>query len=186
MVLEVLWALARRWYVVVVGLLLTGGLTYGAISASPPEYHARGLVLLLPSDAAVGKGGNPFLQLSGLEQPAGILVASFSSAPARAAVGQRSPTADYTVGIDDSTRGPVIAVDVTAASEPETMDTLTYLVERIPAELRPMLPADYAEQIVQEVDNKVRLALNMVVKRLQEIPEDSLVDAQGNLVNESE
>jgi len=58
------------------------------------------------------------------------------------------------------------------------------IMMRIPAELRPMLPAEYAEQIVQEVDTKVRLALNMLVKRLQEIPEDSLVDSQGNLVNE--
>lgn len=135
MVLEVLRALGRRWYVVIAGLLVTGGLTYGALISSPPEFHARGLVLLLPSDAAVGKGGNPFLQLSGLEQPAGILVASFSSAPARAEVEERSPTADYTIGIDDSTRGPVIAVDVTAASEAETMDTLNHLVSRIPEEL---------------------------------------------------
>ena len=135
MVLEVLRALGRRWYVVIVGLLATGGLAYGALVTSPPEYHARGLVLLLPSQAAVGKGGNPFLQLSGLEQPAGILVASFSSAPARAEVEERSPTADYTIGIDDSTRGPVIAVDVTAASAAETMETLNHLVTRIPQEL---------------------------------------------------
>lgn len=135
MVLEVLWALGRRWYVVVAGILVTGALTYGALISSPPEFHARGLVLLLPSDAAVGKGGNPFLQLSGLEQPAGILVASFSSAPARAEVAERSPTAEYTIGIDDSTRGPVIAVDVTAVSETETMDTLNHLISRIPEEL---------------------------------------------------
>ena len=135
MVLEVLRALVRRWYVVVAGLLATGALAYGALVASPPEFHARGLVLLLPSDAAVGKGGNPFLLLSGLEQPAGILVASFSSAPARAEVQERSPTADYTIGIDDSTRGPVIAVDVTAASAAETMGTLDYLMARIPQEL---------------------------------------------------
>lgn len=135
MVLEVLRALGRRWYVVVAGLLVTGALSYGALATSPPEYHARGLVLLLPSQTAVGKGGNPFLQLSGLEQPAGILVASFSSAPARAEVAERSPTADYTIGIDDSTRGPVIAVDVTAASAKETLDTLNHLVTRIPQEL---------------------------------------------------
>jgi hypothetical protein len=134
-VLEVLRALGRRWYVVVVGLLVTGALSYVALRTSPPEFHARGLVLLLPSDAAVGKGGNPFLQLSGLEQPAGILVASFSSASARAEVEERSPSADYTIGIDDSTRGPVIAVDVTASSEAETMDTLNHLVARIPEEL---------------------------------------------------
>ena len=135
MVLEVLRALARRWYVVLVGLLLTSGLAFGAFRASPPDYYARGLVLLLPSQSAVGKGGNPFLQLSGLEQPAGILVAYFSSAPAREEVQALSPTAEYQVGIEDSTRGPVIAVDVTATSAQETLATLDHLVARIPEEL---------------------------------------------------
>lgn len=160
MVLEVLRALGRRWYVVIAGLLATAGLAYGALTTSPPEFHARGLVLLLPSDAAVGKGGNPFLQLSGLEQPAGILVASFSSAPARAEVEQRSPTADYTVGIDDSTRGPVIAVDVTAASEAETMKTLNYLVSRIPEEL-----ARLQTQVEAPADTSIRsMALTVDTK----------------------
>lgn len=176
MVLEVLRALGRRWYVVVAGLLVTGALTFVAFTTSPPEYHARGLVLLLPSDAAVGKGGNPFLQLSGLEQPAGILVASFSSAPARAEVQQRSPTADYTVGIDDSTRGPVIAVDVTAVSEAETMDTLNHLVARIPEELARLqtqvdAPADTTiSSMVLTVDDKAEVSragtIRMVIAAL--------------------
>ena len=135
MVFEVVRALGRRWYVVLVGLLLTCGLVYGAYAASPPEYHARGLVLLLPSEAAVGKGGNPFLLLSGLEQPAGILVAYFSSAPAQAQVRATSPTAQYQVAIEDSTRGPVISVDVVSKSPEETLSTLNSLVGQIPTEL---------------------------------------------------
>lgn len=135
MVLDFLRALARRWYVVLTGLLLTSAAVYGAYQASPPEYHARGLVLLLPSQAQVGQGGNPFLQLSGLEQPAGILVAYFSSTPAHEEVKAVSPSALYQVGIDDSTRGPVIAVDVTAESAQDTLATLYYLVDRIPVEL---------------------------------------------------
>jgi hypothetical protein len=169
-VLEVLRALGRRWYVLVAGLLATGALAYGALTISPPEFHARGLVLLLPSEAAVGKGGNPFLELSGLEQPAGILVASFSSAPARADVEQRSPTADYTIGIDDSTRGPVIAVDVTAASAAETMGTLDYLVAKIPEELARLqnqvdAPADTAiGSMTLTVDKKAEVSRAATVR----------------------
>ena len=172
MVLEVLRALVRRWYVVVAGLLATAALTYGALMASPPEFHARGLVLLLPSDAAVGKGGNPFLGLSGLEQPAGILVASFSSAPARAEVEERSPTADYTIGIDDSTRGPVIAVDVTASSAAETMDTLDYLMARIPEELARLqnqvdAPADTAiGSMTLTVDKKAEVSRAATIRMI--------------------
>lgn len=135
MVLEVIRALGRRWYIVVVGLLVTAGLAAGAYLTTPPEYNARSLVLLLPSKTAVGEGGNPFLTLGGLEQPAGILVAYFSSAPARDAVKQESPTAQYVVGIDDSTRGPVIAVDVTDTSPQNTLDTLRYITDQIPVEL---------------------------------------------------
>ena len=135
MVFDVLRALGRRWYVVVIGLLLTAGLVFGAYRASPPEYNARALVLLLPPRADVGKGGNPFLLLSGLEQPAGILAAYFSSANARSDVEAISPTAEYEVGIDDSTRGPVIAIDVTDESPADTLRVLSYLLDQIPGEL---------------------------------------------------
>jgi hypothetical protein len=134
-VFEVVRALGRRWYVVLAGLVLTCGLVYGAYGASPPEYHARGLVLLLPSESAVGKGGNPFLLLSGLEQPAGILVAYFSSTAAQGEVRAVSPTAEYQVAIEDSTRGPVIAVDVTTKNSDETLTTLRFLLGQIPREL---------------------------------------------------
>ena len=138
MVFDVLRALGRRWYVVLVGLLLTAGMVYGAYKASPPEYNARALVLLLPSQAEVGKRGNPFLQLTGLEQTAGILAAYLSSEPARAEVEGLSPSAEYEVGIDDSTRGPVIAVDVTDETAMDTLKTLDHLLKRIPEELARM------------------------------------------------
>src|SRR5690606_26564077 len=106
-----------------------------AYLTTPPQYNARGLVLLLPSESAVGEGGNPFLNLGGLEQPAGILVAYFSSAPARAEVQQQSETAEYLVGIDDSTRGPVIVIDVTDNAPQKALDVLGYIADRIPEEL---------------------------------------------------
>lgn len=135
MLLDVIRALGRRWYVVVVGLLLTAAMTFGAYQLSPPEYNARALVVLLPPKSDLGKGGNPFLLLSGLEQPASILSAYFSSAPAHAEVEKVSPTADFTVALDDSTRGPVILVDVTDHSSSDTLRVLDYLLGRIPEQL---------------------------------------------------
>jgi hypothetical protein len=133
--LDVMRALGRRWYVLVVGLVMTAGLAYGAYVISPPEYTARGLILLLPSEVAVGEAGNPFLVLGGLEQPAGIVVAYFASASAQAEVEDHSPTAQFLVAIDDSTRGPVIAVNVTDSSEEAALSTLDFLMDRIPEEL---------------------------------------------------
>jgi hypothetical protein len=83
----------------------------------------------------VGEAGNPFLVLGGLEQPAGIVVAYFGSASAQAEVEDHSPTAQFLVAIDDSTRGPVIAVNVTDSSEEAALSTLDYLMDRIPEEL---------------------------------------------------
>ena len=136
MVLDVMRALGRRWYVVLAGLLLTAGLVFGAYKASPPEYNARALVLVIPSKASLGKGGNPLLQLSGLEQPASIVSAYFASAPALAEVAQLSPTAEFEVALDASTRGPVIAVDVTDKTAADTLRVRDYLLTRIPTELQ--------------------------------------------------
>jgi len=128
--------MARRWYIVLTGLILTVGLAWVAFQATPPEYEARGLVLLLPGANAVPEGGNPFLALSGLEQPASIVVAYFASAAAHTEVEAVSETADFSVQLDASTRGPVIAIDVTDRSAQGTIDTLEFLAARVPEELQ--------------------------------------------------
>ncbi|HKP06157.1 MAG TPA: hypothetical protein VJU58_02790 [Microbacterium sp.] len=138
MLLDVIRALGRRWYVLVAGLLATAALAFGAYQLTPPVYSARGLVLLLPPQSSVPAGGNPFLVLSDLDLPARLIVAYFQSAPAQTAVEDRSPEAEYTVSIEESTRGPVIAVDVTDASPASTLATLQYLMDDIPVQLARM------------------------------------------------
>lgn len=135
MVLDVLRTLGRRWYIVGLGLLVTCALVFGAYRLSPPKYQASALVLMLPARSEVTQGGNPFLLLDGLEQPAGILTAYFSSEPAQTEVKKISPTAEYEVALDDTTRGPVIAVRVTDESPQSTMKTLNFLLQRLPDEL---------------------------------------------------
>lgn len=121
---DVLRALGRRWYVLVAGLLITVGLAVGAYRVTPPNYTASGLILLLPSKTAIGPGGNPFLALSDLDQPAGILVAYFSGSSAQAQVKAQAPTAQYQVLINTSARGPIIEVDVTDKSSAGALKAL--------------------------------------------------------------
>lgn len=134
--LNVLRVLARRWYVVLLGLLLTAGLAYGATLAAPAEFRSRALILLLPSEEAVGEAGNPFLALDGLEQPASLVVAYFTSTAAQEEVAARSETATFNVALDAEVRGPVILVQVTDETEALSLETLGYLRDRIPEELR--------------------------------------------------
>ncbi|MCR2785003.1 MULTISPECIES: hypothetical protein [unclassified Microbacterium] len=129
-------ALRRRWYVALLGLIVTAGMAAGAMVLFPPTYTARGLVLLIPPvDEEVAGGSNPFLALGGLDLPARVLVASYSSNAAQEEIAQRAPGAVVTVSIEESTRGPVIAIDVIDASAEGALDTLAYVAGSIPATL---------------------------------------------------
>lgn len=125
----------RRWYVLVVGLIISFGLAYGGTQASPPHFSARALVMLLPSQATVGPNGNPFLDLSGLDLPARVVVSSLTSTSTRDAVGEAYPDIDYAVSIEESTRGPVIALDVTGPTEVAALEALPYLMQESRATL---------------------------------------------------
>ena len=134
--LEVIAALGRQWMVTVAGLMATAALVWGAVAVEPPVYTARALVLLVPSEQAVGKGGNPFLALGGLDLPARVVVAYYESDGAKAQFTSGSPDAEYVVAIEESTRGPVIAVDVTDATPQRALETLELLTSSIPVELQ--------------------------------------------------
>ena len=53
----------RRWYVIVLGVLLTAGATYLVYDASEPTYEISGTAVLLPGSSTVPDGGNGFLYL---------------------------------------------------------------------------------------------------------------------------
>ncbi|MFB6612117.1 hypothetical protein ACFCVO_17470 [Agromyces sp. NPDC056379] len=134
-VTDFLRALGRRWYVLIVGLIATAWLGYVAVDMTPPEYTARGLVLLLPSQDVVGQGGNPFLAMGDLGLPASILAAYFQSSSVQAEVAEVSPDAKYSVAIEASTRGPLMSIDVTDMSADGALTTLDYLAAAIPSNL---------------------------------------------------
>lgn len=134
-VTDFLRAIGRRWYVLIVGLIATAWLGYVAVDMTPPEYTARGLVLLLPSQDVVGQGGNPFLAMGDLGLPASILAAYFQSSSVQAEVAEVSPDAKYSVAIEASTRGPLMSIDVTDMSADGALTTLDYLAAAIPSNL---------------------------------------------------
>jgi hypothetical protein len=132
---EFVGAVVRRWYVALVGLLLTAGLAYMAASAQPPVYQARGLVVLLPPQEAVGPGGNPFLGLDGLDLPARVVVAYFGSAAAQADIAAAAPGVDVGVTMEESTRGPVIAINASSSAPGAVIKALQFVAGAIPSAL---------------------------------------------------
>ncbi|HWI31336.1 MAG TPA: hypothetical protein VNT50_07580 [Microbacterium sp.] len=132
-------ALGRRWYIVLVGLLMTAALGYGVINISPPNYTARGLVLLLPPldpNVETPAGENPLLSLSGLDLPARVVVASFSSNAAQERIAKLHPDAEVSVEMEESTRGPIISIDVTDSSPKGTIATLDYVAGSVATSLQ--------------------------------------------------
>jgi hypothetical protein len=124
---EVVRALLRRWYLVVLGVLAAGALGYLTLQAVPPSYEARASVLLLPPGYDANDGSNPFLALGGLELPASVLTEYLDGDAARAVIAQEAPDATYTVEVDASTRGPVLTIlveDPTAAGALHSLDTV--------------------------------------------------------------
>lgn len=133
---EIFGALGRRWLVVVIGVLVTLGAGWQVYQATPPEYTARGLVLLLPPvhdpTAAEEEGGaNPFLELAGLDLTARVVVATYSSTAFEEELESVSEFAEVEVNIDDSTRGGIIAVDVKDRSAEQALRTLTYVTTSV-------------------------------------------------------
>ncbi|MRH28169.1 hypothetical protein GH740_02430 [Microbacterium sp. SYP-A9085] len=129
---EISGALGRRWYVLIVGVILTLGGAWFVYTASPPDYTARGLVLLLPP-AATGEavGANPFLQLGGLDLTARVLVATYSSTAFADELKSVSPDAEAQLSVDDTTRGGVVAIDVKDHGEKRALDTLAYVTDTV-------------------------------------------------------
>ncbi|WP_417374521.1 hypothetical protein [Glutamicibacter protophormiae] len=127
---DVLRAMWRRWYIIVAGILATGGLALAAWHIIPPIYQAEGTILLLPSKSTVSQGGqNPFLNLDSLTAPAALVIARLDGEAERSELMKAAPTAKYSVDTDPTMRGPTILVTVTDKTATSTLDTLNSMLD---------------------------------------------------------
>lgn len=133
---QIIGTIGRRWYLVLLGLVATVAIGYVGVSLTPPTYQATGTVLLLPSREQMSRGGqNPFLQLSDLDTPASIVIASLSGDERKTAVAQMSPTASYAVQFDESLRGPAVQVIVSDRSAASALSIMHALLDAVPQTL---------------------------------------------------
>lgn len=128
---ELLHAAARRWYVLVAGLLLTAGVIVLALRLIPITYDVKSSILLLPPQISVEEtGGNPFLALGGLEVVAGVLGKSLTDSDTVESIAPTDGTAEYTIQQDASVDGSVLEVtasDQTADGAFNTLDAVLAL-----------------------------------------------------------
>lgn len=133
---DLLDALRRRWYVIVIGLLATVGLVSFAATLAPVEYVAKSSVLLLPPQNTVGAGGNPYLALGGLQAAADVLARAMTDTATVAELAPPQGTASYTVEPDATTNSPMLVIKSTDASPAGSLKTLSAVLVRAPAVLR--------------------------------------------------
>ncbi|MCW2540865.1 MAG: hypothetical protein JWN95_2590 [Frankiales bacterium] len=119
----------RRWYVTLFGLVFTAALTVGAGILSPPTYEADASVLLIPPKTA--QSVNPFMGLGGLQEVADVVSRAASDAKTTDALLAAGGTAQYAVGRDTSSTGPIILITATADSAQQALLSVKFLVDRL-------------------------------------------------------
>lgn len=135
---ELLGALRRKWILLAIGLLLTGGLSAGSYMVTKPIYEITATVLLLPPSSALTAAGNPYLQLGGLRQTVDLVGVALSDQNTRTELEAISKDVEYTVAADSQTSSPILVVDVKDSTQAGATQIRDLLVARIPDRLRTM------------------------------------------------
>lgn len=132
---DLLRSLGRRWYLVLILMVVTGGAAVATLQAVPIRYTMSADVVLIPPKSTEDPTANRYLGLGGLEQAVDVLVRSVDSAATRDAVEEIQPEATYEVEADASTSAPVLTVTAQAADVQETRTLMELLLSRVPARL---------------------------------------------------
>ena len=130
--------LLRRWYFVVIGVLLTACGALLLSSLVPPTHRATARVVLIPPSSVVSADGNPYLFLGGLEQALGVLTVKLSSDAASEQVLQAYPGGSYTAVKDAMSPGPIMLITAETESPDSTLQVLDAVLKIVPENLENM------------------------------------------------
>lgn len=173
-------ALARRWYVTVLGLMLTTGLCVGVIVGMPPTYQARADVLLLPPKAK--PGDNPFLGLSGLREVTEVLSRSLVDDQTVNEVLPAHSTGSYTADRDFTVDSPILLIvgkDATPNGAMEIMHRVTALAPARLAQLQADVGAPAGTRVTSDL---LKVDQKPLVDRKQQVRTVIAVGVLGILV----
>jgi len=127
---DVLRMLLRRWYVVVVGLVLSIAVGATAWNAVEPEYERQGTQIVLPGLCSLPEGAtNPYLYLSGLSLPTDIVAQAVTGQSVLADVRREIPGAEVEV-FRSGTSAPILTITVRARSDAAAEKLLGIMMER--------------------------------------------------------
>lgn len=134
--------LRRRWLLLVVGFLMTVGLSGAAYGLFKPTYEITGTVLLLPPQSSSSSGDtNPYLRLDGLRQAVDLVGFSLSDQATQQEFKAISKDVEFTVQADVRTNSPVLVIDVKDDTPADALRIRDILVARAPLRLEAMQKA---------------------------------------------
>lgn len=132
------WTMAvRRWYLVLVALVLSVGATLFAVNAVGSTYSAEGSVLVFPPVATVQRNpdqvvGNPYLVLDGVKQARDVVLRTLTSQAVGDELAAQNSGSSYTATPDYTNGAPVILISAEANTAEEASSALAAVMNQVP------------------------------------------------------
>jgi capsular polysaccharide biosynthesis protein len=124
----VLRAFRRRWYLALIGVLVTAALGVAALHLVSPKYQSKAVVLLLPPKDATAH--NPYLNLSSLTGLSDVLDQAVTAE-------LQDLGLTFTIASEQTaTAGPLIRITGEAATPAQAQRTARYVISLVPTTLR--------------------------------------------------
>lgn len=127
--------LLRRWYVLLLCLLLAGAGTWWVWERTPVQFSATANAVLVPPTTAVVDGANPYLFMGSLDQGLSVLLVRMNSQAVVDRVKQAAPDAGYTIIQDPATTGPIMLLTATGPTPGSALDALEAARSQVDPEL---------------------------------------------------
>lgn len=138
---ELGFALRRRWYVSLLGLVATLGLLAVAMELVPANYVAHADVILIPPSVISGEAVNPYMALGNVYAATPVLARAMGDTDAVNQVAARGGADSYVVEPDPSAGDAVLQIASTGRSSSSALRTTKTVVEVVPAVLRQLQEA---------------------------------------------
>lgn len=134
---DTLRSIFRRWYIVLLGLIVSAGLAGAAVVLIPPTYEAEGTLLLMPPSKIVGSQGNPYLYLGGMNGAVDVLVRRANAPDVVEAIEKLHSGVKIVYSAAPATSSPIVAISITGGDKESVIGTLeagrTILIRKLEA-----------------------------------------------------
>ncbi|MFJ3670771.1 Wzz/FepE/Etk N-terminal domain-containing protein [Streptomyces sp. NPDC090106] len=168
---EIFRVMRRRWYVLLPGLVLTGGLMAAVLFLVPVTYQSQSTVVLLNSEKATeAYDGNPFLSTqTSLTGMADGLARNLNSDGSIRELKSRGAKGTFEAKLADNAQGPLMWLTVTGTDKESVLASDKILTDYAKERLD-----EFQEE--QSVDDKAMIRMSTVVP-----PQDPVAQTKARL-----